>query len=451
MNLRLVPKEGDALLLANLEVKWKNQIRKQRDIDERKRKREKELRQQEEVARLAEMKNKVYLLSLATGETEVSQSVRLMRTRMARINLEAQEVREEIDRVEGFERREKVRIKIEEMRNELGGKLSRADALVMARSLDMKLQLDEAIAKREGRQEELFAKRQKELRRIKFLEDTLRENEVQMTTPRSLLRRKLIRRMHVAMKRQQEGFMICEWGCHDWFKVGIDQIDHQQRKCLKRIIPCALGCETRHTEEYWLSEYKKPEPEVDLITPRDDDDESVASSTHGDVSVALGVVTNQQHHETKECRKRLVLCPLNCLEWVRFEELEHHKADLCTKRPAQPIACRLGCGCMFGGLVETLIQAEDERLEHESEQCEYRLVRCNWTYEDGTMCAAQMKANERAEHRDYHLTLQGVKTYSVPGIYQFRVTKSTTRLKVQLWGGGGGSGKVFQFNLCRYC
>jgi hypothetical protein len=24
-------------------------------------------------------------------------------------------------------------------------------------------------------------------------------------------------------------------------------------------------------------------------------------------------VTNQQHHETEECPKRLVICPMNCL------------------------------------------------------------------------------------------------------------------------------------------
>ena len=43
----------------------------------------------------------------------------------------------------------------------------------------------------------------------------------------------------------------------------------------------------------------------------------------------------------------------------------------------------LGCGEMFGGTVEQLIQAEDERLEHEQEQCDYREVRCTWKFDDG--------------------------------------------------------------------
>ena len=94
-------------------------------------------------------------------------------------------------------------------------------------------------------------------------------------------------------------------------------------------------------------------------------------------------VTVQQYHETEECPKRVVSCPRNCMEWVCFEILDKHMNELCTKRPAKPIYCRLGCNCSFGGLVEKLIEAEDERLMHETEECEYRMVRCNWQY-DGT-------------------------------------------------------------------
>jgi hypothetical protein len=154
----------------------------------------------------------------------------------------------------------------------------------------------------------------------------------------------------------------------------------------------------------------------------------------------VGIVTQQQYHETEECPKRLMMCPKQCLEWVCAELLDKHLAEQCTKRPAKPILCRLGCGVSFGGQVETLIQAEDERLQHENEECSLRMVRCNWSYEDGRLCAAQMRACEREEHRDYHLTLQGMLTYCVPGTYLYKVPKKISRLKVQLWGAGGGSG-----------
>ena len=51
-------------------------------------------------------------------------------------------------------------------------------------------------------------------------------------------------------------------------------------------------------------------------------------------------------------------------ELVIFEEMDEHLANLCTKRPAQPLECRLGCGRLFGGTFEMLIQAETDRLEH---------------------------------------------------------------------------------------
>lgn len=52
------------------------------------------------------------------------------------------------------------------------------------------------------------------------------------------------------------------------------------------------------------------------------------------------------------------------------------------------------------------------------------------------MCAAQMPACERTEHRDYHLDLMGIKTYLVPGTYLYRVPKRTFKLKFQVseWG-----------------
>jgi hypothetical protein len=113
---------------------------------------------------------------------------------------------------------------------------------------------------------------------------------------------------------------------------------------------------------------------------------------------------------------------------------------MCTKRAAKPLLCRIGCDAQFGGTVEQLIEAEDERLMHETEQCLMRMVRCNWKFDDGRMCASQLMAKDREEHRDYHLSLMGITTFKVPGTFMYRVPKKVTRLKIQCWGAGGGSG-----------
>ena len=56
------------------------------------------------------------------------------------------------------------------------------------------------------------------------------------------------------------------------------------------------------------------------------------------------------------------------------------------------------------------------------------------------MCAAQVRACDRSDHKDYHLDLLGVITYCVAGTYTYKIPRSITRLKIQLWGAGGGSG-----------
>jgi hypothetical protein len=129
------------------------------------------------------------------------------------------------------------------------------------------------------------------------------------------------------------------------------------------------------------------------------------------------------------------------LEWVTAEELEFHMNELCVKRDAKPLECRQGCGMMFGGIVETMIQAEDERFEHEQEDCPFRQVRCNWRNPDGSFCAAQMCATERDAHRDSHIERLGISTYLVPGTYVYKVHAQCTKLKIQMWGAGGGSGQ----------
>jgi hypothetical protein len=78
MHIKFVPKEGDALMLAKLEVKWKIQLRRKRESDERKAKRDKELAQAAELRRLEDMKSMAYRLG-KREESAVSTSTRLAR------------------------------------------------------------------------------------------------------------------------------------------------------------------------------------------------------------------------------------------------------------------------------------------------------------------------------------------------------------------------------------
>eukprot|EP00981_Chlorochromonas_danica_P012742 scaffold5382_cov162-Ochromonas_danica.AAC.4 len=477
MLIKSVPMEGESLMLARMEVKWRQQIRRRREADNRKAQRERELKLQRELEQLEDMKSNAYKLTrqLAGVEGEaggtgsakvaavsaVSATTRLMRGRLERIELEAQVVREEIDRLEGKVRRDRVYDEVAALKAESGFRMSRAEELKMLRSLELKYQMEDRVLKRNLLRQELMKKKEEAQGRVQYVENFLRDKEVIMTTPKSLRRRKIIRRAHIAMKRQADGFMICEWGCGDWFRIGHEQEDHQKHRCAKRIIGCALGCPVKHTEEFWLAPHSdgtttfnsstsvimRPMSSSSVIEngphpsdPLDSNGEVVDNSlVHRENSV-LGMVTNQQYHETEECVKRLVICPLQCLEWVCFEELDKHLSERCVKRSAKPLECRLGCGTKFGGTVEMLIQAEDDRLLHETDECELRVVRCNWLYDDGKECAAQMRACDRAAHRDYHLMALGVTTYTVPGVYIYRIPKKITRLKVQLWGAGGGSG-----------
>eukprot|EP01038_Epipyxis_sp_PR26KG_P010329 gene10329-13878_t len=475
--IKNVPKEGDALLIANLEKKWRSTIKKQREIEERRAKREKELFLAQELAKLEEMNSMASKMGIINNgdENAVSQQSRITRGRMQRIKIEHQEIVDEIDRSEGQARRALVLQTVKEMQVSSNYTMSRSDVLSASKSLDLKIQIENKVRKRNEAFLAMEAQRVFIRNRDKFVERELESKETAMTSPRSLRRRSVLRLAQMAMKRQSDGFMVCEWGCGDWIKQGHDQADHQLRRCTKRIMGCTLGCPLKHTEEYWLAPYNPPKPiaeEKPLIAGSYDNEEikksflksnssNLQSPTNNQQNntgrelvnlasndnfiddipnadmLTLNTITNQQHHETQECVKRLVMCPLQCLEWVCFEVLNEHMTALCTKRPAEPLFCRLGCDCQFGGLVETAILAEDERLEHETEQCDYRIVRCNWTFEDGKACAAQLRAIDRKEHRDYHLLLQGVHTYTVAGTYLFKVPPKVTRLKVQLWGAGG--------------
>jgi len=84
--------------------------------------------------------------------------------------------------------------------------------------------MEDKVRERNRQRDELNEKKLESLHRNAYIEDTLRNDEIRTTTPRSLRRRQIVRKMHIAMKRQEQQFMMCDWGCGDWFKVSIDYV-----------------------------------------------------------------------------------------------------------------------------------------------------------------------------------------------------------------------------------
>ena len=86
---------------------------------------------------------------------------------------------------------------IKELKEEFGNRVTRAEELKLVRSLDLKLQMEDRVARRNALQVQLLRKKAEAQERIATVESTLRDGEVTMTTPRSLRRRKIIRRVHI--------------------------------------------------------------------------------------------------------------------------------------------------------------------------------------------------------------------------------------------------------------
>jgi hypothetical protein len=440
LRIKKLPTGGDMLAQLREERGWRNILARQRDAEERRKKRDAEKKLAEDLQRLEDIRTGKML----TGG-KVSDQARMIMGRAKRAEKESEVIRREIDQREGVARRDRMRdivSKIKAENLEQGIRLSRADILALERTTMVKLIMEERIEKRNALRFELLARKRAVEQRSIDAESALREAETKMTTPRSIIRRRVMRRVHFAMKRQDDNYLVCEWGCQDWVRNGFDMIDHQLKRCSKRILGCQLLCTLKMSEEDWMKpQFTLTQEELDELALREikRQDEGISvESDHADL--LKDKVSRQQYHETEECIKRLVVCPRQCLEWVVFEKLQHHLDELCTKRPADPIFCRLGCGAVFGGDVDKMIQSEDERMEHETEQCDLRMVRCNWQFPDGNMCAAQMRACDRQEHRDYHLLLVGVTTHTVAGTHLYKVPKRINKLKIQLWGAGGGSG-----------
>ena len=235
----------------------------------------------------------------------------------------------------------------------------------------------------------------------------LAKMEDKTTTPRSIHRRRVLRLLYRAKERQQSGFVICEWGCGEWMKIGRQKLFHEKESCVMRVLPCCLGCPLKLREEQW-----------------------VAIQTTGD-----RMMTYQEFHERSECGRRLVPCDRRCGEWVAADDLEDHLLTKCIKRPMPELVCRLGCGAVFKGNAVEVLQCEARRIEHEQEMCEERMVQCTNKH-----CAVSIKAKDRQKHRQLHILRANVTLFVLPGVYSYKVPPATRQLKIQLWGGGGGSG-----------
>jgi hypothetical protein len=459
IQLKTPPLEGDEYILMRLEVRWKKALRRQREADERKAKKEYQAKLSRAMAR--------FNLGLPVDD-DISDAAKIQRAKTLRIGQEIRDVEDNHEYTVGAKRRQQVVSTLEELRKDASLHLSRADYLRISRQLDLKLRMDEKLELSHAIRRELTRRKEIYKLRTESTESYLRDKEEPMTTPRSQVRRSVIRHLNMCMSRQERCYMICQWGCGDWIQVGQKQIDHQTNLCPKRIIGCTLGCAVKLAEEVWHKMAGEVCPEC-VSTKQQSSKDQASNSKHlieshpalSNMNVLMDGMTFQQYHEEEECVKRLIDCPQHCLEFVVFDQLETHLKEFCTKRPAKPLVCRIGCGVTFGGLVESLIEAEDDRLLHELEQCEFRIVRCNWKFEDGTVCAAQMPYKDREHHRsvvrwypvqlylslhrvwyfrDYHLEIMGSRTYTVAGSYVYRVPKNVKRLKIQVWGAGGGSG-----------
>ena len=438
-----IAKTPEELKLALSASAWKKQIRRQREKERRQRQAARQKRQEEELRKRQQLQDgSVGEMKQGLSHTIGGSSLEdLERGRLVRARAERKH-REDLRNANMLAKQKEG---IEQMMQDLDMgkvKLSKSEQISLQRAMAIKLDIENKMERRNEAQSKLLKRRELVKIRVKQIDYELRKKEELVTTPRSIIRRRLLRDVHFAMIRQDKRLVICDWGCGDWVQMGQEQQDHQMNFCSQRIVECALHCGVRMTESEWLSI-----PPVIRDIEAEENENFSQGAQHGSMERKKGpepIQTRQEIHETSECRKRMVACPNKCLEWVTAEKLEYHMEEMCVKRAAKPIECRLGCGKMFGGIVESMIEAEDERIHHEDDECEFRRVQCTWKNQDGSYCAAQICATERDAHRDMHLEALGISTYCVPGLYKYKVPPRVFYLKIQMWGAGGGSGHFFK-------
>jgi hypothetical protein len=227
IQLKTPPLEGDEYILMRLEVRWKKALRRQREADERKAKKEYQAKLSRAMAR--------FNLGLPVDD-DISDAAKIQRAKTLRIGQEIRDVEDNHEYTVGAKRRQQVVSTLEELRKDASLHLSRADYLRISRQLDLKLRMDEKLELSHAIRRELTRRKEIYKLRTESTESYLRDKEEPMTTPRSQVRRSVIRHLNMCMSRQERCYMICQWGCGDWIQVGQKQIDHQTNLCPKRII-----------------------------------------------------------------------------------------------------------------------------------------------------------------------------------------------------------------------
>ena len=159
----------------------------------------------------------------------------------------------------------------------------------------------------------------------------------------------------------------------------------------------------------------------------------------GAFMAADGTLPFRMYHELFECPRRLVPCPLRCGELVHFDQLDTHLRDDCVKRPVPPMPCRLGCGKMFAGGAWRLLELEEERLQHEFEECPHRMMDSGLPGRD-----IMIMAKDRNKYRTEWIEKEGVRAFTTPGEHIYQVGKQSRLIMVELWGAGGGSGALLK-------
>ncbi|ETW00746.1 hypothetical protein H310_07292 [Aphanomyces invadans] len=229
--------------------------------------------------------------------------------------------------------------------------------------------------------------------------------------PSESARRRIVRLVEDAAWRMDSHYALCFWGCRLWSLVGMQKADHEHDECKRRVMVCRLGCPVMHEAFQWQQCHGRDQSELEW-------------------------------HEVYECSSRLIKCPRDCGVWVSNDALQHHTDFTCVKRPVPDLACRVGCGKVFAGANNRILELEQERKWHEMEACPNRIVSCAWPG-----CDVHMMAKDRKLHRAAHLCASGITTFKTSGSFEFVVPKDCKHIKIQAWGGGGGSGVLHGYKF----
>ena len=248
------------------------------------------------------------------------------------------------------------------------------------------------------------------------LERNLAEKEDNHQTSHSLkARRKVVRTLQCAIVRQTNYFYLCRWGCGKYLRLRTrDKFVHEAIVCPKRVVPCALGCVLRFTEEEWLENICNKRNNVDL--------------EHCDM-------TFRDWHEKYECPFKRLPCGCKSKHAMTADDVERHLKEFCPKRRMPPLECRLGCGQSFPGFAHQMLLAEQDRIDHEFNLCINRMISCGIKG-----CNERCKAKDMSLHQRKHIQELGVTLFDRPGTHTFEVPDENRFIKIQVWGAGGGSG-----------